>query len=236
MIRAAMLSLLILSQTAVLVAIWRRGMVRPYFFFSLYVLCLAARQVRLCFLDPFEPEYLRFWALTLVLVMPLQILAAGECLYRSLERFREIRVSLFGGAFAIAAVVATAIYDLQTRQTHLGRFSLADQAVVTTLFLAGAVTAVGLTWINPQRKRSAILHERLLLYHFGVLAGSLFLLHQGYSWIRPLGAPSAAAGFFAWAWLVRNDSELESSKHDLRGPGVVPTAGAGGSPGWASIR
>lgn len=243
MMRAALLTLLIISQTAVLVAMVKRGLVRSFPFFFLYVACLLARQTRLCFLDVTDPEYLRFWALTLVVVIPLQILAAGESAYRSLEQFRELRAGVFVGAVAVAVLVATFIYDLQTRQTHLGRFSLADQAVSTTLFLAGTALAFGLTWINPRRPRNAMLHERLLLFHLGLLAASLFLLHQGHAWLNAVALPLSTAGFFAWAWLVQNDADLaptrpavQSAQDDFRGSGAGPSVGERGSTGWAGIR
>jgi len=220
--RAALLSLLMISQTTVLVAILRRGLVRPFLFFFLYVFFLLARQSRLCFLDPTDPEYLRFWALTLVLVMPLQILAAGESAYRSLEQFQGLRTGIFAAAAAVALVVATWIQDLQTRQTHYGVFSQADQAVGTTLFLAGIVFSASLSWMNPQRRRNAMLHERLLLFHLGSLSIALFLLHQGYPWVNVVSIPLSALGFFAWAWLVRNEGEVAPAVE--RAPATIAKA------------
>jgi hypothetical protein len=207
--RAALLSLLLVSQIAVLVAILRRGLVRPFLFFFLYVLTLAARQARLSLLERNDPEYLQFWAVSLVLLIPLQILAAGEAAYRSLEQFEGTRSSVFAGAIAVAIVVATWIQDLQTRQTQFGLISQTDQAVGTTLFLAGVAFSLGLSWIDPLRRRNAMLHERILLFHLGILSASLFLLHQGHysQWINGISITLSSLGFLAWAWLVRNEGE-----------------------------
>ena len=210
--RAVLLSLLLISQTAVLTAIVRRGLFRPFLFFFLYVVTLLVRQARLCVLDPKDPEYLHFWALTLVILIPLQILAAGESAYRSLAQFQGLRIGVCAGAGAVAIIVATWIQDLQTRQTHFGVFSQADQAVATTLFLAGLAVSLGLSWINPRRPRSAMLHERLLVFHFGVLATSLFLLHQGYFWVSLWNLPLSAFGFLSWVWLVRNEPEAHAPR------------------------
>jgi hypothetical protein len=205
--RAALLSLLLLSQTAVLVAIFRRSLVRPFLFFSLYILTLLIRQARLSMLDPSTAEYLQFWALTLVILIPLQILAFGEAAYRSLEQFRGLRTGVFIGAMAVAMVVASWIHDLQSRKTHFGVFSQADQAVATTLFLTGLSLSCGLSYINPARRRNALLHERFLLFHFGLIALSLFLLHQGWTWINQFLIPLTALGFLGWVWFVRSEGE-----------------------------
>ena len=205
--RAVTVALLLLSQSAVLAAILRRRLIRPFLFFFLYALVLVIRQARLSLLDPTTPAFLEFWALTLVFVIPLQILAAGESSYRSLEQFRGLRMSVFAGAAAVAVVLAVWMQDLQSRHTRYGMISQADQAVTTTLFLSGLAFTLGLSWIHPQRRRNALLHERLLVLHFGILAVSLFLLHRGQMWVGPVCTVASAAGFFAWALLIRTEGE-----------------------------
>ena len=206
--RAAAVALLLLSQSAVLLAILRRSLLRPYIFFFIYILALILRQSRLSFLSPRATDYLEFWALTLVFIIPLQILAAGESAYRSLEQFRGLRTSVFIGAGAVAVVVAVWIQDLLSHQTRFGTFSQADQAVTTTLFLGGLAFTLGLSWIHPQRRRNARVHELLLLWHFGLLAGALFLLHRGhYEWVGPCCTLLSSGGFFAWAFLIRREGE-----------------------------
>jgi hypothetical protein len=225
--RAVLLSLLIGSQTAVLIAILRRGLVRPFLCFGLYVLFLLVRQVRLCFLDTSDPEYLRFWALTLVLLIPLQILAVGESAYRSLQQFKGLSSSILAGSLGVAVVSATWIGDLQTRQTHFGVFSQADQAVSTAVFLSGLAMSLALSWINPRRSRMVLLHERLLLFHFGLLATSLFLLHHGAPWANRFFMPLSAAGFFAWAWLIRPGDDTIVG-YDFQRPGAGAPPGRDG--------
>ena len=217
--RAATVGFLLLSQSAVILAIVRRGLVRPFLFFLAYTLALMLRQARLSLLSTRSPDYLEFWALTLVIVIPLQILAAGESAYRSLEQFRGLRTSVFAGAAAAAVVVAVWIQDLQSRQTRFGTFSQADQGVTTALFLAGVAFTLGLSWIHPQRRRNARWHELLLLWHFGVLATALFLLHRGFFWAGPACTVLSSAGFLAWALLIRQDGE-QSAPNKLTLPSL----------------
>lgn len=238
--RAATVVFLLLSQFAVILTILRRGLVRPYLFFLLYVSALMLRQTRLSLLSPTSPDYLQFWALTLVFIIPLQILAAGESAYRSLEQFRGLRTSVFIGAGAVAMLVAVWIQDLQNRQTRFGAFSQADQAVTTALFLAGLAFTLGLFWIDPQRRRSTRLHELLLVWHFGVLATGLFLLHRGQTWVAYPCTVGSSLGFLAWALLIRREGQapIETSGarpslntllsgvwSRLLSPGAKPSAG-----------
>jgi hypothetical protein len=219
--RALQLSLLLLSQSAVLIAIVRRGLLRPFLFFFLYVLCLFSRQITLSFLDRGASHYLTIWALTLLVLMPLQVLAAGEAAYRSLEQFKGLRTGVFAGAVGVAVIVASWIYDLQSRQTPFGVFSQADQALTTTLFLSGLAFSLGLSWINPARSRNAVLHERLLVAHLGLVAVAIYLLHAGHFWINQVSLPLFSTGFLAWAHLIR--AEASPPEHLPLTPALVPS-------------
>jgi len=205
--RAALVTILLASQTAVLFNLARRRLFRPFLFFGLYVAVLLVRQVRLFFLDPMSTAYLEFWALTLVFVMPLQILAAGESAYRSLAQFQGLKTTVFAGAGAVSMVLAAFLQDLQSHQTRFGAFSRADQSLTTALFVGGLAFSIGLSWIHPQRRKNAAIHERLLLVHFACLAIPLFLMHRGVLWAGPLSMACSAAGFFAWSFVIREEGE-----------------------------
>lgn len=195
--------ILIVAQGSCFAVIWTRGLGRRYAALLAYLGFSLFRGLALAPFDRSTDGYADLWLWTLPVVIALQIAAAIEAYRNSLEELpgaqRASHLAILSGCLLAAAA---AQWDQQT-YTPDWILSRAAQAVAMVLGLAAVGIAGLISVLRPLRRRNAVIHERILTFHFGALALLMLLLNQGQDgWTATANVMVSIICCSAWALLL----------------------------------
>jgi len=166
-----------IAQVCLLICLWRRKLIRRYFFFSAYMAVSLVRELALDSVDNHSINYAAGWAISQPFLLLFQALAIIELFRLVLQHYpRTGRFSrwVLAACFVMAALFGSgmALWDIKTGANQPWWLSLTFGGTRWVAWMSCAVLAVQAFWFSlfPIPMRPNVRHHRMLLAWYAGLA------------------------------------------------------------------